>query len=275
MGIEPSEEESPYQLAKRLHASGVTEGDVEKALIARGLSQDEARIAARAGRGEAGFALGVEDPVVERAPSPLDLASQPPAEAPTHPCPVHPAWPVTGTCSRCGKFFCDACVTAAGLTSRPLEKRCPECAEREPTGIAAGLGGWLILPAIHLIISPIQLAMVIVQDLSALAKRTPVVVPVTLELVVQLLHLAFCLFAAVQFFRRKRSAPVTMVVFYVLNIVSAFISAALGAWVLSELHTTNPQDTTALDIGRNVISSLIWIAYFLSSTRVRATFVVD
>jgi hypothetical protein len=45
--------------------------------------------------------------------------------------------------------------------------------------------------------------------------------------------------------------------------------------VLSELHTTNPQDTTALDIGRNVISSLIWIAYFLSSTRVRATFVVD
>jgi len=253
----------------------MAEGDVEKALIARGLSQDEARIAARAGRGEAGFALGVEDPATERAPSPLDLASQPPVEAPTHPCPVHPAWPVTGTCSRCGKFFCDACVTAAGLTSRPLEKRCPECAEREPASTETGLGGWLILPAIHLVISPIQLVMVIVQDLSALAQRTPVMVPVTVELVIQLLHLAFCLFAAMQFFRRKKSAPMTMVGFYALNIITAFISAALGAWVLSELHTTNPQDTTAVDIGRAVISSTIWIAYFTSSTRVRSTFVVD
>lgn len=275
MGTEPSEEESPYQLAKRLHASGVAEGDVEKALIARGLSQDEARIAARAGRGEAGFALGVEPAAAERSPSALDLASQPPVEAPTHPCPVHPAWPVTGTCSRCGKFFCDACVTAAGLTSRPLEKRCPECAEREPASTETGLGGWLILPAIHLVISPIQLVMVIVQDLNALAQRTPVVLPVTLELVIQLLHLAFCLFAAVQFFRRKKSAPMTMVGFYALNIMTAFISAALGSWVLSELHTTNPQDTTAVDIGRAVISSTIWIAYFTSSTRVRSTFVVD
>lgn len=273
MGPEPSEEESPYQLAKRLHATGVSDADVQKALIARGLSEDEARIAARAGRGEAGFALGVDDGVGQRPPSPLDVARAPPAEAPTHPCPTHPAWPVTGTCSRCGKFFCDACVTAAGLTSRPLGKRCPDCAGRETQGTVEGISGWLILPAIHLILSPIQLAMVVLQDLAALAKRTPVMVPVTIELVMQLLHLGFCLVVATLFFRRKKSAPMAMLAFYALNLATTLISAGLAAWVRDVLHSSTESST--VDIVRSVITSTIWIAYFTSSQRVRATFVVE
>jgi hypothetical protein len=252
------EQETPYALARRLHTTGTSPEAVEQALRARGLSAEDARIAARAGRGEAGSSLAVDE-VAEPVPS---LASAPPEVAPTHPCPQHAAWPVTATCARCGKFFCDECLRVAGLVALPASKQCAECEAKFPPGPKAGIGGWLVLPAIHVVLAPFGALALLVFALVALRSERADLSVAVVQLFFGVAYLLYTVFTALQFFGKRRRAVPMMLGFYLLNIVVAVVTTAFE------------EERSGLGFGRSIITSVIWMAYFLRSERVERTFTV-
>lgn len=252
------EQETPYALARRLHTTGTSTEAIEQALRARGLSAEDARIAARAGRGEAGFALGVD--AAAPAQPVTTLASAPPEASPTHPCPQHAAWPVTATCSRCGKFFCDECLRVAGLAGLPASKQCAECEAKFPPGPKAGIGGWLILPAIHIVVAPLGALMLLVVALQALTSERSSPSAAVMQLIIGAAYLIYTVFTAVQFFGKTRRAVPMMLGFYVLNIVVNVVTGAMA------------EEQSAAGLGRGLGTSVIWMAYFLRSQRVERTF---
>lgn len=255
-------EETPYEVARRLHAQGASEEELERALRGLGLDEVEARVVSLAGRGEAG--------VVAPAPG-LALAEHPPAAAPTHPCPVHAAWPVAATCTRCGKFFCHQCVRDAGLRWLPESRQCPECERTHPTADKlAGIGGWLVLPALHIGLSPVWLVVNLVTELSQPIDAA-FTAPIVMESAFTVLSLGYVVATAVNFFQRKRRAIHLMLGFYALGLVTAFVNLAVVSWVASIAGREAPRDT-AEQFGRGLGALLVWGSYFLRSERVKKTF---
>lgn len=274
MGAEPAASEgageTPYGLARRLHLAGIAPEHVEQQLKALGLSEEEARIAARAGRGEAG---GLPELQGHDAPA-SELPEAPPAEAPAHPCPKHAAWPVLGTCARCGTFFCVGCLKAAGLTRAPDGGRCPDCATRVTE--APAIGGWLVLPALSVgLFTPLTVIATLAGEAVELPKvEGPFVLPIVVELLVYGAFLAFTVFTAVQFFRRKRRAVGLMIAFYVLSIMVGLFGELLFAW-LESIAGQPLESGEKSTVGRSVIAGVVWISYFVRSKRVQETFVFD
>jgi len=237
-------EETPYQLARRLRAQGTAPEEIERQLRAMGLEADDVRIAVRAGRGESGIA----SPVLIDAPAPMpELADAPPAEAPAHPCPSHEKWPVAATCVRCGKFFCHQCLRDAGFTGFPASKQCPACEKTHPHEVVAGIGGWLILPALQIIIAPLAYGVVAALGFGS-AKPDAIA-----SAVICVLLAAYSGFTAVQFFQRRKLAVPLMLGFYASSVLFGLIGESSNAL-------------------RGLGSSVIWFAYFLQSERVKNTF---
>jgi hypothetical protein len=264
-------EETPFAIARRLHAQGVSAEEVERELRATGLDGDEAAIAARAGRGEAGAASPVVRVIAEVQP---ELPPEPPAEAPTHPCPAHAAWPVTAICTRCGKFFCAQCLRDAGWVRLPDSKQCPTCEAQHPAVTA--IGGWLVLPALHVtLVGPLSSLAGMVQDFAAISKaRESVRAPVVIEFAFSAFVVAYSVYAAIAFHRRKRRAIGLMMGFYALLLGSQLLGFVLKAWIESILGTTTPHEQNPTVVA-GLLSSVLWMTYFAQSTRVKNTFVVD
>lgn len=147
-----------------------------------------------------------------------------------------------------------------------------------------GLGGWLILPIIHLFgtigLTSYNLFGVVENWEGFVALVTGQVDPsyrslvwlVNFSLVAGVAIVAFALYLLVLLFQKKRALPRLMVWFYVALLGMTFIESAA---VLQ-----NPQQWTMADLsdarrslGQVVFNAVIWIPYFLRSKRVRATFV--
>jgi hypothetical protein len=274
MGVEEAEAgaaESPYALARRLHQQGVNPAEIERQLLGLGLDAADARIAARAGRGEAGVAPTLES---LRPPPVAELPTEPPGVAPTHPCPRHAAWPVAASCSRCGNFFCTKCVTEAGLTRLPESGQCPECERRAP--VRAGIAGWLVLPAINVSLGgPITAIASILQDFQSLYElEGPVTAPLYVEMLFYTGYLLFSVFTATQFFGRKKRAVPLMIAFYAAGMFSVLLGAVLIAWMEALLGQPIESKADGSEV-RAIVGGVIWIAYFLRSQRVKQTFTFD
>ncbi len=147
-----------------------------------------------------------------------------------------------------------------------------------------GLGGWLILPIIHLIgsigLTSYNLFGVVENWDSIVALLTGqvdpsyrwFVWPLRISLVSGVAIVAFALYLLVLLFQKKRELPRLMIWFYLL---------LLGATLIdSGIILQNPQQWTMADVsearralGQTVFIAVIWIPYFLRSKRVRATFV--
>jgi hypothetical protein len=139
-----------------------------------------------------------------------------------------------------------------------------------PSG-PAGIGGWLVLPAIGLILGPIANAVAIIQDVALLGRADVVDRPdwrlvLVAEIGLNLAFLAFRLYAAVAFFQRKRSTPPLLIGLYLSGVVVMGIDTAMLVSVLDlrpEFGAVAPP----------VIAACIWVPYFLLSRRVKATFI--
>jgi hypothetical protein len=146
----------------------------------------------------------------------------------------------------------------------------------------AGIRGWLVLPAIGLLLQPFVLAadmvrgagnysMVVWQGLLNNASLSPFFIPMMLvELVLSLGLLVFSILLPVLFFQRRTSLPRIYV----------GCAALLGIYAVLELLATDliPEvraQVSAVDRGtwaRTLVSVVLWSSYFLLSKRVRATF---
>src|SRR4030042_4648624 len=107
----------------------------------------------------------------------------------------------------------------------------------------SGIGGWLILPAIGLILSPFLTISTIATDIDYLDSYSRYAGLVTGELVILCVLLIFQIFVAVNFYRKKKSAPKLMI--YLLGF-NAGINVLLYLWVIVELGEATTEITTGL-----------------------------
>ncbi len=141
------------------------------------------------------------------------------------------------------------------------------------TSEPSGIGGWLILPAIGIVVAPVQFALNILDYFPKFELLVPGTLLHTMTMVEILAWIGFAILAtmtAVQFFTYKKSAPRlyrTLLVGQLLFVVAAYWAAAI-------LFDAPMFDIDAgIAIAMLLAACLIWIPYFLYSARVRNTFV--
>lgn len=151
---------------------------------------------------------------------------------------------------------------------------------------AEGLGGWLVLVGIGLVIRPILQIVGINQGLrgyfnqavwDVITSPTSEVyqphyaLAASIELTLSLVLLYWSLILLIQFFRRSYLFPRTIQWFLGFQLVAA----AIMVWTSSLITSAEPEQITATAqaLGQSVGAALIWIPYFQFSRRVKRTFV--
>ncbi|PQO36591.1 DUF2569 domain-containing protein [Blastopirellula marina] len=148
-----------------------------------------------------------------------------------------------------------------------------------------GIGGWLILVAIGIVISPIRVAMTILTTYpSIFASGTwsqlttpgsehynvlwaPIIIG---EIVINSLQLLACLYLAYLFFAKKATFPYWYIGLSLFVTAFIVVDAFAVKLVLPEAPMFDLD--TLKELVRSLISCMIWIPYMLSSRRVQATF---
>jgi len=144
-----------------------------------------------------------------------------------------------------------------------------------------GIGGWLILPALGLVISPLWIAYVLVTRhlplfldgrwarLATVGTHTyhPLLAcEVVFEVVGNLTGLTLATVTLVFFLKRSRRAPMLMVALLSWGVVFS----VTNHFFVNALSAGSPSWADAF---RPIVAAAIWIPYFLESRRVKATFV--
>ncbi|MFD2117894.1 DUF2569 domain-containing protein [Paenibacillus yanchengensis] len=150
----------------------------------------------------------------------------------------------------------------------------------------SGLGGWLVLIQIGLILTLIQLLnQIITVDLTIFTDGTwqlltskgsdfydPLWKPTLIfETVYNILFSIFTLFILVQFYRKKGIIPRLMIVFYSLSLLVGIFDYIMLQQI--PLAKELEDGSSIRDIIKSAITCLIWILYFLRSERVKNTFI--
>lgn len=135
------------------------------------------------------------------------------------------------------------------------------------------IGGWLILVAIGLVLSAISVLLYISSDIlpafravSASQASSELRIYLFLELVLNLSLLVYIIYVIVLFFKRRTATPKLVISLYILN----FVFIIMDLFVFKSIS----ESQWTFVIIYSVVSSLIWIPYFLVSKRVKGTFVV-
>ncbi|PZD93060.1 hypothetical protein DNH61_25090 [Paenibacillus sambharensis] len=156
----------------------------------------------------------------------------------------------------------------------------------EPAG-ALGFGGWLILPQIGFVISVVSLFLFFVKELPDVLDSSiwgvlgskdsslydPLFAPMVItEVVWNLVLVIGTLVTIVLFYRRKRIVPKLMITLYLASLVGMIVSYVFVQQipVLKEAMADGSQ---IREIGRYVVTCVIWVPYFLLSQRVENTFI--
>jgi hypothetical protein len=150
----------------------------------------------------------------------------------------------------------------------------------------SGIGGWLILPAIGLVLTPIVL-------LKGLVELLPVFDPeiwqqltepgadsyhplwatvVIYELLANVGFLVFTLWLGFLFVRKSSRTPAVFIAWLAINIAIQLVDLLLGAQIPA---VAEESASGYVELFRSLVQAIIWIPYFIRSERVRNTFTVS
>lgn len=139
----------------------------------------------------------------------------------------------------------------------------------------SGIGGWLIFPAIGLVISPLMsigyLLLTIFMLNGSFGRELELENPgfrtaLVGDAIMGVAFLCFQIYVARLFFNKSRKLPKMMVILFAVNIVLTFINVM---WTSSVLKV--PIDIK--EVIRAAALACVWIPYFCVSKRVKATFI--
>jgi hypothetical protein len=146
-----------------------------------------------------------------------------------------------------------------------------------------GIGGWLVLPMLSLIITPFRVTFTTVRDFSGMLKPGvwdaltrpggasyhPMWAPVILsELLMNIALVVGTVWLAVLFFKKSRRVPTLMIVWIAGNIGIQVVDRLLTRFIPALAEQAHLPELI-----RGLIAAAIWIPYFMKSVRVRNTFV--
>ncbi len=150
-----------------------------------------------------------------------------------------------------------------------------------------GIGGWLVLPALGLIITPFRMGFQFIKDLlpaltpeawNALTKpESPAYHPlwgplISFEVVANLVLFVFTLWLIWLFFRKSKRVPTLFVVWLLSLAAVQTIDYVLVAQIPAA--AAQPSDSEGIkDLARSIVGAAIWIPYFIRSKRVKNTFI--
>jgi len=134
-----------------------------------------------------------------------------------------------------------------------------------------GIGGWLILPMLTTLVSPLLILRSILETFPSLETELSSGLRVFLigEIAFNGALIIGWIFTAVQLFRHRRSFPKLFIAMLVVGFVGLLVDALIGVSVYAV--QLGPDDYR--DLGRSVIALLIWAPYMAQSKRVRNTFI--
>ena len=153
-------------------------------------------------------------------------------------------------------------------------------------GGPSGLGGWLILPAIGLFLTPIRILIYLTGDLLPIfqdgsweALTTPgsevyhhLWAPlIVFEVAGNLFFVLFAVALLFLFFSKSHRFPVLMIAYLVSNL--AFILLDYAFFEFIPFLAGSYDAEVVKEIARGVVGAAIWVPYFLVSKRVKNTFV--
>jgi hypothetical protein len=148
------------------------------------------------------------------------------------------------------------------------------------------IGGWLILVAIGLILTPIRLLVVVAKDLLPVfsgdvwSRLTtpgteayhPLWAPLLLfEIIGNGLFILFPIIIAIFFFQKRQFVPKLIIVLLLSNLL--FLAIDFFAADLIPAVASQEDTASLMELARVFIACLIWVPYFLVSKRVKETFV--
>lgn len=147
----------------------------------------------------------------------------------------------------------------------------------------SGIRGWLLLPSIGTIITPLVLLAGMRHDINAMRLdnwmnlTTPggsnyhaMWAPTLLfDFVINLGQIVFSILLAILFAKRRSSTPTIYIGFLIVSIAVQVVDQVLVGIV----STTADSEKAIAVLMRGTLSATIWTAYFLNSVRVRSTFV--
>jgi hypothetical protein len=157
--------------------------------------------------------------------------------------------------------------------------------ENEKSYTYKGIGGWLIIPLIGLLITPIRIFASVYKELLAIfpedywdvvtnpanALYHPLWAPlIIMELVGNAVLILFALALLVFFFNQSRRFPRLMIAFLLINLLFVATDFFFAELIPSIAEQNNPAAARELTIA--ALGALIWIPYFWVSKRVRQTF---
>jgi hypothetical protein len=134
-----------------------------------------------------------------------------------------------------------------------------------------GIGGWLIFPAIGLILGPVIDVIALYTSIGMYndVARAGYGGVYSLELIVIFAFLLFTIYAAIQFFNKTRNAPKVMITLLVVSIGTSLLLLGNESSAGAEVFAVE----TGKQLVRDIVAAAIWIPYFNISKRVKATFV--
>lgn len=146
------------------------------------------------------------------------------------------------------------------------------------------IGGWLILPAIGLTITPLVLlsqiinkehfnqnSWMVILD-SDMEQKLSFILFFGAEIVFNFMFFVFSVLLVVLFYKKRTSLPIIISVFYAVNFIVPLIDLYIVNELVPDLNDELFDETTSKDLIRSFIAAAIWIPYFNISKRVKSTF---
>ena len=144
-----------------------------------------------------------------------------------------------------------------------------------PAAEPKGIGGWLILPVLWTIVSPLVWAYGLFQSVDAVIKYADRdqngtwTYAIIGEAIAEVAMIAGWIVALVMLFRYKRKYSGL----FISLLVATFVIGLIEAVVAAKIFDQELGSAAVRDVGRSFIAMVIWGAYMHESKRVKNTFV--
>lgn len=146
------------------------------------------------------------------------------------------------------------------------------------------IGGWLILPAIGITITPLVLLIQIISQghfnqnswlglfNHESGESVLLISMFGAEIIYNFLLFVFSILLLVLFYQRRTNVPILITIFYIISIVAPLVDLLIINQIIPNYLTTSETSATYKSLVQSIISAAIWIPYFNISERAKNTF---